>query len=246
MKSPNDKFAFVTGTSSGLGKATAKELLSRDWEVTGASRRSAAINKPGYRHIQIDLSDLNNVLSILEKELKDKLSDKNSTRFALVNNAAGTGETVKLEELNADKLLKLYTVNVITPVWLMGLFYKNCKPEVKLRIINISSGAAYKTYSGLSAYGGTKAALRISGKDFAEEHPDDKRLAVLSFEPGTVDTEMQLTVRSQPEEKFPSVDIFKSLYENKKLVKPEIVAKEIADFLEANDRIGFTEARFGT
>lgn len=240
-----NKFAFVTGTSSGLGKAAAIELLSRGWEVYGAARRDTEINNSHYSHFNVDLGDINLFVNLLTEKLTENLNDDSLKRVALLNNAAGVGETVRVEALNPFQLQKLFTINVIAPVWLMGLFYKNCKPEFKLRIINISSGAAYKVYPGLADYGATKAALKLFGITFVEEHSDNKNLAVLSYEPGTVDTEMQATVRLQPEDKFPSVNIFKSLADEKKLVKPEIVANEIADFFEADDRAGFTEARFG-
>jgi benzil reductase ((S)-benzoin forming) len=245
MVNQKNKFAFVTGTSSGLGEAAANELLSRGWIVFGASRRDVSIKYPNYRHFIIDLSDLVSAKSTLSKELIEQLKNQNIERIGLVNNAAGVGETVRVEEFDPVELQKLFTINVVMPVWLMGLFYKNSLSSAKLRIINISSGAAYKAYPGLADYGSTKAALKLIGNTFAEEHTDNKNLAVLSYEPGVVDTEMQKTVRSKSPQKFPSVNFFKSLADNNRLVKPEIVAVEMADFLEAEDRTGFTEARFG-
>lgn len=245
MQNKKNKFAFITGTSSGLGRATASELLSRGWVVYGSARRNTELTNNHYTHFRVDLSDINSFKNSLSGKLIEKLNDENLERAALVNNAAGIGETTLVENINLVELQKLFTINVIAPAWFMGLFYKNCRPENKLRMINISSGAAYKSYPGLADYGATKAALKLISNTFADEHSDNKNLAVFSFEPGTLDTEMQAAVRSQSVEKFPSANFFKALAEDKMLVKPEIVAKEIADFLEADDRIGFTEARFG-
>ena len=245
MENQKNKFAFVTGTSSGLGKAAAEELLTRGWLVYGAARRDSRITNPNYKHFKIDLSDIESAVSVLTIQLTERLKNKNNQRFGLVNNAAGGGETSRVEEYDPVKLQKLFTVNVVMPAWLIGLFFKNISSQSKLRIINVSSGASYKAYPGLADYGSTKSALKLIGSTFALENEDNKNLAVLSYEPGVVDTEMQKTVRSQKPEKFPSVNFFKSLAESNRLVKPEIVAMEIADFLEADDRTGFTEARFG-
>lgn len=244
MNSNESKFAFVTGTSSGIGKATAEELLSKDWEVIGTARRDANINNKNYEHLNIDLIDLDKSVNEITNNLKSKISDEKHNRIALVNNAAGTGELLRLEQLDPGKLGDLYTLNTVVPVWLMGFFYKNKSKNSKLRVIDISTGAAHQAYPGMAAYCGTKASLLMSGKVFAGENSEDKNLAFLSYEPGTVDTEMQLEARSQSQVEFPSVEMFKAMKAKNILVDPALVAKEIVDFLENNES-GYSQRRFG-
>jgi benzil reductase ((S)-benzoin forming) len=244
MKSEEVKFAFITGTSSGIGLAAANELLKRGWEVIGVARRNSAIHNNNYTHLSIDLTDIDKILNEIPAIVGNKLGSKRYNRMALINNAAGTGELLKLEQLDPQKLSELYKLNVVLPVWLTGLFYKNKTKDSKLRIIDISSGAARKEFPGMAAYCGSKAALLMSGKVFAMENLEDENLAVMSYEPGTVDTEMQKKARSQPEDKFPSVNVFQSMKENNSLAAPEDVAIEIADFLEKNDS-GYSQKRFG-
>ena len=244
MKSDELKLAFVTGTSSGIGQAAANELLKRGWEVIGVARRDSDINDSNYMHLNIDLTDIDNMLNEIPAAVVKRLSSKKYERIALVNNAAGTGELLRMEQLDPKKLSDLYKLNVILPVWLMGFFYKNKAKESRLRIINISSGAAHKEYPGMAAYCGSKAALLMSGKVFAGENNEDENLGIMSYEPGTVDTEMQKKARSQPEDKFPSVKVFQSMKKNNSLAAPEDVAIEIADFLEKNES-GFSQRRFG-
>ncbi|MGA8264671.1 MAG: SDR family NAD(P)-dependent oxidoreductase [Ignavibacteriaceae bacterium] len=244
MEINENKFAFVTGTSSGIGKATANELLKLGWKVIGTARRNVDINDKNYVHLKIDLSDINNLENQLAKQLKLKISDKKYDRIALVNNAAGTGELLRFEELDPKKLSELYILNTVTPIWLSGIFFKNKNEKTRLRIIDISTGAAHNAYPGLTPYCGTKAALLISGKILAIENKEDKSLAIRSYEPGTVDTEMQLKVRSEEPEIFPSANVFKSLKANNMLADPNVVAKDIVDFLEDNEP-GYSEKRFG-
>lgn len=242
MNTNENKFAFVTGTSSGIGKATAEELLKRGWKVVGVSRRDPDLGHKNYKHLNVDLKKIENFDKELSEYLEPVISNKNYNRIALVNNAAGTGEMLRLEELDPLELMDLFKVNLIAPVYLMGLFLKYKPNNTKLRIISLSTGAAHNAYLGMTPYCASKAALLMSVKVFALENSNDKNLAIRSYEPGTVDTEMQLQARSQSPDKFPSVDIFKSIKANNKLVKPGHVAIKIVDFLENNEP-GFSEKR---
>ena len=244
MKSDGFKLAFITGTSSGIGLSAANELLKRDWEVIGAARRDSDIKDSNYTHLIIDLTNIDNILNKIPAIIGNRLSSKKYERIALVNNAADTGELLRMEHLDPKKLSDLYKLNVVLPVWLTGFFYKNKEENCRLRIIDISSGAAHKEFPGMTAYCGSKAALLMSGKVFAIENSEDENLGIMSYEPGTVDTEMQKKARSQPENKFPSVNVFKSMKENKILAAPEDVAIEIADFLGKNES-GYCQRRFG-
>ena len=245
MKSDGFKLAFITGTSSGIGLAAAYELLKRGWEVIGVARRDSDIKDSNYTHLNIDLADINNILKEIPAMISKRLGSKKYERIALVNNAADTGELLRMEHLDPKKLSDLYKLNVVLPVWLTGFLYKNKTKRSRLRIIDISSGAAHKEFPGMTAYCGSKAALLMSGKVFAIENSEDENLGIMSYEPGTVDTEMQKKARSQPEEKFPSVNVFRSMKESNSLAAPEDVAMEIADFLEKNE-FGYIQRRFGS
>ncbi len=244
MNNEERKFVLVTGTSSGIGKPTAEELLNRGWDVIGIARREVNIHHNNYIHLKCDLSKTKHLETIVNESLKLKLNKKKYQRVALVNNAAGTGELLKIEHLIPEKLMDLYVLNVITPIWLIGFFLKNRPQQSKLRVINISTGAARNAYPGMSAYCGTKAALLMSGKVFASENSLDQNLAIRSYEPGTVNTEMQEKARSQPPDKFPSVNLFKSMKADNALIEPFKVAVDIVEFLEDNST-GYSEKRFG-
>ena len=70
-------------------------------------------------------------------------------------------------------------------------------------------------------------------------------MAILSYEPGVVDTPMQGLARSQVPETFPSVQLFQDFAARGVLVQPEVPAAEIVAFLEAGPQAGFTERRLG-
>jgi len=91
----------------------------------------------------------------------------------------------------------------------------------------------------------------MAGMAFAAELDSPLRstatpdVAILSYEPGVVDTEMQLATRSKSQEEFPWVETFRGFAAQGALVAPAIPAAEIAEFLEAEGRAHFIERRRG-
>lgn len=254
MPAPNDaaeRFALVTGTSAGIGAALADQLLARGWQVVGIARRAAAIDHPHYEQLRLDLGDLAALAAAVESRVVPRLADPRLQRVGLVNNAATTGQLGPVDHLDAESLGNVYAVNTAAPVWLMGRFVRACASATRLRIVNVSSGAAVRAFPGLSAYGSSKAALRFVATTLAaeldapERSGSDRDVAILSYEPGVVDTAMQATARSIPKEAFPWVGMFQQFAERGVLVQPAAVTGEIVRFLESDTAARFAERRFG-
>jgi hypothetical protein len=70
-------------------------------------------------------------------------------------------------------------------------------------------------------------------------------VAILSYEPGTVDTPMQTATRAVPLAEFPWGQIFHRFHAEGLLVAAARPAAAIADFLESDPARRFTERRFG-
>ncbi len=237
------RLALVTGTTSGIGAALAKQLLQRGWEVAGVARRTPAIQNPRYHHLAVDLQDVPTAVKSIESKFSALLGDRAWQRVGLVNNAASASLLGPLQKLDAHELVRLYAINVAIPTWLMGFVVQNSHRGAMIRIVNVSSGAAVRAFPG--------AALRMAGMVFAAELESPLRpaetsnVAILSYEPGVVDTEMQLATRSKSQEEFPWVETFRGFAAQGALVAPEIPAAEIAEFLEAEGRTHFIERRRG-
>ena len=232
--------ALVTGTSSGIGAAVAKELVQRGWQVVGVARRPAKIGGERYQHLALDLSDVGKATAAIEREFGRRLDERAWQRVGLVNNAA-IGMAGRVQNLNADELSRSFELNAVMPLWLMGFVIKRAKASV--RVVNVSSGAAVRAFPGLAAYCASKAALRMAGMSVAAEVERD--LHILSYEPGVVDTEMQLATRSKSLEEFPWGETFRRYHAEGRLVSPELPAADIVKFLEADGGERFTEARLG-
>lgn len=235
------RLALVTGTSSGIGAAVARELVHRGWQVVGVARRDAKIDGAGYRHLKLDLSDTGKATAVIEREFGARLAGRSWQRVGLVNNAA-TGLAGRVQNLDADELSRSFELNTVMPLWLMGFVIKRAKAPV--RVVNVSSGAAVRAFPGLAAYCASKAALRMAGMSVSAEVERD--LSILSYEPGVVDTEMQLATRSKSLEEFPWGETFRRYHAEGRLVRPELPAADIVEFLESSDAERFTERRLQT
>ena len=251
VASTTARLALVTGTTSGIGAALAKQLLQRGWEVAGVARRKPTLENPRYHHLAVDLGDVPMAVKSIESKLGPLLGERAWQRVGLVNNAASASLLGPVQRLDAHELVRLYAINVAIPTWLMGFVVRNSHRGAMIRIVNLSSGAAVRAFPGLAAYCGSKAALRMAGMAFAAELESPLRstatpdVAILSYEPGVVDTEMQLATRSKSQEEFPWVETFRGFAAQGALVAPEIPAAEIAEFLEADGRAHFIERRRG-
>lgn len=74
--------------------------------------------------------------------------------------------------------------------------------------------------------------------------PNDS--AILSYEPGVVDTDMQRHARAQPLDVFPWGTLFHAFLAQRVLVPPDQPAADIVQFLETDQAPRFSERRFGT
>jgi benzil reductase ((S)-benzoin forming) len=246
-----DRVAVVTGTSSGIGEAVARELLQRGWHVIGIARRPVAFPSPDYTHFQVDLGDLPALAGIFDTQLDPLVSAASVSRLALVNNAADVALLGPVELLDPVALLKAHAVNAAAPIFLMGRIVRHAAAAARIRIVNLSTGAAVHPLPGLGAYASTKAALRMGGMVLAAEldaraQSGEPALdaSILSYEPGIVDTAMQATIRTSPATTLPIVERFERFAAEGQLVSPTGPALDIANYVDGDGHPTFSETRY--
>jgi benzil reductase ((S)-benzoin forming) len=224
-------YYIITGTSKGIGKAVAQELLQDEQvRVVGVSR-ICSLSHPHYRHQPMDLSDL----AALEHNLQRVfLPFKDANKLVLINNAAVLGEIGYIGEQRNENFEFVFDVNVVSPAILMNTFlhlYQDLPiPKV---ILNISSGAAQYPVDGWANYCASKAALDMLSLTTQKEQELRRfNTRVFSLAPGVVDTAMQAHIREADPERFSSVKKFIDYKQNGDLLRTEEVAKKIVYLLQ--------------
>jgi NAD(P)-dependent dehydrogenase (short-subunit alcohol dehydrogenase family) len=233
------RLAIVTGTSSGIGAAVARRLIERGWQVIGAARRNVELGD-AYQHLKLDLGDARAAPAAIERECGARLAERKWERVGLVNNAA-VAVPGRVQDADAEQLAHAMVLNVAMPLWLMGFVLKHRPGGARLRVVNISSGAAQRAIPGLAAYCASKAALRMAGMVLAAEA--EGALAIHSYEPGVVDTDMQRVTRDKTPEEFPSVALFRQFHAEGRLAAADLPAADVVEFLEAERSERFVESR---
>lgn len=243
----NERLGVVTGTSSGIGRAVAECLLERDWRVVGIARREAELHDRNYSHVRLDLAEPEAVEGYFSDTFAREFPAQDYRCVGLVNNAALLEPVAPLPRLALHDLGRAFMVNSVVPIWLMGFFLRHCE-STRLRMVNVSSGAAHNGRAGWAAYCATKAALLMAGQVLREEAEGAAATqrhdaALLSYEPGVVNTQMQTYIRGTTAEDFPSVQRFVEFYEQGQLSDPARPARDIAEFLEREQAPPFSEGQ---
>lgn len=149
---------FITGGSSGLGKAMAQLLVEAGAKVCisgrDASKLEAVANELGCHHIQFDQSDFSSIQTKSAEVLK-LLGGID----VLINNA-GTGWRRALGEITLDDMEKIYHTNVFGVTLVTQAFLPHMKAQQSGNIINVASTAALRGYPTGSVYSSSKFALR--------------------------------------------------------------------------------------
>src|SRR5215207_8037324 len=148
--------ALITGASSGIGEATAVELLRRGFTVYGAARRvdrMAALADRGVHVIEMDVTDDASMTSGVERVIREQ------GRIDVLVNNAGYGSYGALEDVPIDEGRRQFEVNVIGAIRLAQLVLPHMRGQHSGTIVNVTSMGG-KIYTPLGGwYHGTKFAL---------------------------------------------------------------------------------------
>jgi NAD(P)-dependent dehydrogenase (short-subunit alcohol dehydrogenase family) len=104
------KTVLITGTSSGVGEATAKAFLADGWNVVATARDPATVlrevDDPRLLRARLDLTDTHSITAAFEQA-----SSRFSAIDVIVNNA-GIGLAGPLEGISLNQLREHFEVNV--------------------------------------------------------------------------------------------------------------------------------------
>jgi benzil reductase ((S)-benzoin forming) len=200
---------FITGTSRGLGKALAAELLNGKGNRVFGIGRNCTISHDRYHHYDLDLSATEEVC-----RFRFQLP-KGTRRVVLVNNAGVIAPVAPVGRLDNQALGTGFTVNLISPAVLMNNFVRHTqRSRARRLILNISSGAARHVVDSWAPYCASKSGLDMFSEvlhDEQQTHSPKNPVRVFSIAPGVVDTGMQAQIRAVPKKDFASKERFKKM-----------------------------------
>ncbi|WP_020176196.1 SDR family NAD(P)-dependent oxidoreductase [Methyloferula stellata] len=186
---PSDGLAWITGASSGIGRAAAQELVRRGYRVAVTARRAEALaslaaSTPGHIFVfQGDVTD-RAAMAALVAEIEASLGP-----IALAFLNAGVYFPAERDGFSAEVIAETFEINVGGVVNTLAPVLEAMRKRQSGQIAITSSIAGYGGIPGSLAYGGTKAAL-INMAEALRITVDDDGVAVQVVNPGFVQTEM--------------------------------------------------------
>lgn len=181
------EIVVVTGASSGIGAATARELSKRGYHVLAGVRRqedAEAIRAANLEPVMLDITNDADVVRLLKRVTEDP--ERRPLR-ALVNNA-GIQINAPVETLPLAEWRRLFDVNLfghvaMTQALLPALI------ESRGAIVNITSVGGKVSMATYGPYAGTKFALEAVS-DALRREVAPLGVKVIVVEPGAVTTDM--------------------------------------------------------
>ena len=172
---------FITGNSSGLGLAFARNYLKHAWTVFGLSRRGCPLHHAYLRDVKVDLADAKALPGAL-----DKLLGEAAHLDLVILNAGVLGDIHLLTKTPLSAIKPVMDINVWANKLILDWLHHS---GIKVgQIILLSSGAAINGNKGWNAYALSKATLNMLTQLYSAEFPDSHLIALA---PGLVDTDMQ-------------------------------------------------------
>lgn len=192
-----DAVILVTGSSSGIGEATARAASKAGARVVMLARREDRIASLA--------AELGNALAVpcdVTRPEQVHLAVQSAIgKFgridALVNNA-GQGLYGEIEAIRIDDFRALLDLNLIAPLVLMQAVIPFMRQQGAGSIVNVSSGATLATYPGSAAYTSSKSGLNMLSS-VARLELASSGVVVSTMHPFVTTTEFYGAVRSGAE-----------------------------------------------
>ena len=154
----NKKTIWITGGSTGIGKALAIKFASKGWNVAVSARRTELLNQlsNSYENISGFPLDVTDKLKCKEvfNEIKNKYENIDICFFS-----TGTWDPKKEKDINVEQMEGVFKVNFFGTVNCIKAVEQYFKDKKNGIITIVSSIAGYRGLPNSTGYGPSKSAL---------------------------------------------------------------------------------------
>jgi NAD(P)-dependent dehydrogenase (short-subunit alcohol dehydrogenase family) len=222
---------FLTGASSGIGRATAEILVGAGHSVWGTSRDVSRVPAlPNLHPVRLDLRDRASIEEAFAQATRE------AGRLDVVINNAGSGHFGPAEELTTDLLRDQFETLVIAQVQLCQLAIAAMRPQNRGLIINVSSLAARLPVPYMASYNAAKAAMASFTMTMQLELAST-RIRLVDLQPADISTSFNDAIEKPALNDDARVDRTWTVVDRnlREAPKPELVGRQILDLIASDD-----------
>ncbi|WP_067568653.1 SDR family NAD(P)-dependent oxidoreductase [Nocardia acidivorans] len=178
--------AVVTGASSGIGEATARELAKQGYHVFVGARRVDRLEK-----LAAEIGGTALPLDVTDEESVRAFTDAVGELHVLVNNAGGAKGLATVAEADLDDWRWMWETNVLGTLRLTKALLPKLIASGDGLIVTITSVAAFHHYDNGSGYTSAKHAQAVLHRTLRGELLG-RPVRLTEIAPGAVETEFSL------------------------------------------------------
>ena len=231
------KTIFITGATSGIGKATAEVFAKQGNRLIICGRRKEVLD-----NLQIQLSNFTDVYSLVfdvrnQQEVQNainSLPEEWKNIDVLVNNAGNAHGLEPISDANISDWDAMMDGNVKGLLYVSQPIIKLMKANNSGHIVNISSVAARQTYANGTVYCASKKAVDVISEGMRLELTEFG-IKVTNVQPGAVETDFSKVRFKGDEERAATV------YAGYEPLIAEDIADAISYCVNAPDRVSIAE-----
>lgn len=214
------RVALVSGGASGIGRATAGELLRRGARVVVIDRAPVPLG-PEIDVLRADVTRRDEVDEAVARAVE------RHGRLDVLVNCAGIESRGTVEDLDDEECTRLLDVNVVGMLRTMRAAVPHLKQSTAGAIVNMSSVCASRGMAGLALYSASKGAVLAMTRSVAADLlPHGVRVNCVS--PGTVNTPWVGRLLESSDEPEAVLEVLRSRQPMGRLVDAEEVAGAVA------------------